>query len=546
MDTIKVFELIPEDEEYENEDYEDPFASEKDEDDSICEEVCKEVCKNSENSQSEDEDGGSVTVHVPMITTEALTLIFGVPSTVSFLLEKLRQDLPVAFDSKDEFIGRIYCDGQLVEEDDGKEIREGTVVVMINDLLLGKGNNLQEEEDESTEKYTEIAESETNGSGELSEPSESSESSELPNETNDQSSQLTQSSTQLSQSAVSAQSIESGKSTKSFMSRFKNLWASEKPAKSHPLSHSVSLTPETVKPTVTVRLECLNKNEDSSLPHFIEDVLEYLDAESQIQEGLFRLSGTFSRIQMLQDRLNNGERLSEMSLTPSDCHNVASLLKQFLRNLPEPLLTFDLYDAWQGLGGWTESRKVSSQISKFLVNRLPPLNKSVLLGLMEFLHRRLKDSEITRMNACNFGTVIGPNLLWHRGEDRQSRNSTTLGLSLQSTTLASQICTHFLLNYEEIFVNSDGDLGVFAYGRALYEYPEISLRDDQIVFITGIEDKYDGWWRGYISYEAKETDKEGVATEDAGIEQKFPSNYVRVVDQESDTQLIERIKAVYK
>lgn len=514
MDAVQVFELIPEDEELvacadETGEYgDDPFASEKE--DSLC---------------GGEQGGGSVTVLVPMVRNEPL--ILPLPSTICHLLEILRQDLPAAFDSKDEFVGRIYCAGELAEEPCGL-VEEGAVVVLINDLLREAGSA----------DITDSADSEESAdSAETEGPSE-------PNELSDAS--VTRESSESSIPSVPSVPNRPAKSAgrpthpKSLMTRFKNLWTSDKPAKT---------AIEPAKPATTVRLEFLNKNADSSLPHFIEDVLEYLEADTQIQEGLFRLSGTFSRIQTLQDRLNSDERLKAMSLPPSDCHNVASLLKQFLRNLPEPLLTFDLYDAWQSLGGWTESRKVSSQISRFLVNKLPAPNKSVLSGLMSFLHGRLKDSEITRMTACNFGTVIGPNLLWHRGEDRQSRSSATLGLSLQSTTLASQICTHFLLNYEEIFMNlkNDGDLGVLAYGRALYDYPEILLREDQIVFITGIEDRHDGWWRGYIKAADEAEDSSAKHSQkDEAFEQKFPSNYVHVEAQESDTQIIERITHINK
>lgn len=113
-------------------------------------------------------------------------------------------------------------------------------------------------------------------------------------------------------------------------------------------------------------------------------------------------------------------------------------------------------------------------------------------------------------------------------------------------------------------MNKKGDLRVLAYGRALYEYPEILLKEDQIVFITGIEDTFDGWWRGYISHEILDEDKgEGSLSlesdlnnltsetdsdnkSDSDNEQKFPSNYVQVDGQESDTQILQLIEQICK
>lgn len=58
-------------------------------------------------------------------------------------------------------------------------------------------------------------------------------------------------------------------------------------------------------------------------------------------EGIFRRSGNISRINELKRRINEGN-FFEMS--SEDTHVVAGLLKTFLRDLSEPLLTYDLYD----------------------------------------------------------------------------------------------------------------------------------------------------------------------------------------------------------
>ena len=471
----------------ENGGYGDPFASEREESD----------------SENEDRHAHKISIHIPMVSKGPVVIEIEDANksscTINSLLEKLKEEVPEAFDSIGQFIGRIYCKGKMVEEYD--EYLECDELVMIHNLSKEIGS-----QDSEAEK----GKDEIDGH-------------------NDDESKSTSVIDCLIEGDISNYIIEPvyPAKNKSLISRFRNLWTS-------------SNAQNTIKPVenrssvIVPRLEELKTNAESGVPEFIEDVLEYLGQSTQIQEGLFRLSGTFSRIKSLQDRLNSGERLNSMSLQASDCHNIASLLKQFLRNLPEPLLTFELYDAWQSLGGWTESSKISCQIARFLVYKLPRLNKVVLTRLMAFLHGRLKDADTTRMNACNYGTVIGPNLLWHCGEDRVSRNSNTLGLSLQSTTLASQICTLFLLNYEDIFINN-GDFGVLAYGRALYDYSvneedtELLLKEDEIIFIAGIEDALDGWWRGYIS----------CSRADAFEPQKFPSNYVSVDGQIPDEELID-------
>ena len=56
-------------------------------------------------------------------------------------------------------------------------------------------------------------------------------------------------------------------------------------------------------------------------------------------EGIYRISGVKSKIQVLKDHYNQG---LPVNLHEHEPNNVASLLKQFLRELPEPVLTTDL------------------------------------------------------------------------------------------------------------------------------------------------------------------------------------------------------------
>lgn len=248
-------------------------------------------------------------------------------------------------------------------------------------------------------------------------------------------------------------------------------------------------------------LETLAMDEAASLPVFVKDTLEYLEREECVQDGLFRLSGTFTVMQECIERLDAGERLSRIITAPRDTHNVTGLVKTFLRRLPEPVLTFELYDAWRGMGQWTSRPSAAIAIARLLLALLPPLNRRVVDALFAFLKRQLARTETTRMTACNYGTVIGPNLLWHRDEGRQNGvASSTLGLSLQSTTLASQICTFLLSHYDVIFSKNvvrddgdeDGELRLVAWGRVLYDFDHDENRDETSEYGEDGDDEEDG------------------------------------------------------
>ena len=59
-------------------------------------------------------------------------------------------------------------------------------------------------------------------------------------------------------------------------------------------------------------------------------------------EGLFRRSSSANVVKMVQTRFNKGE-VVPFSLE-RDVHTAAVIIKTFLRELEEPLLTFQLYD----------------------------------------------------------------------------------------------------------------------------------------------------------------------------------------------------------
>ena len=62
------------------------------------------------------------------------------------------------------------------------------------------------------------------------------------------------------------------------------------------------------------------------------------------EEGIFRISGSVSKVKLIRNAFDAGH-LDSLDLT-RDVHAVASALKSYLRELPEPLLTYSNYQDW--------------------------------------------------------------------------------------------------------------------------------------------------------------------------------------------------------
>lgn len=95
-----------------------------------------------------------------------------------------------------------------------------------------------------------------------------------------------------------------------------------------------------------VTLKFINSNSPclNYIPPIVRKCVDSLSLTGVIDtEGIFRRSGTYSTIGTLKKQVNSGQT-DEVDFKDVDTHVLAGLLKSFLRDLSEPLLTYELYD----------------------------------------------------------------------------------------------------------------------------------------------------------------------------------------------------------
>ncbi|XP_075438956.1 unconventional myosin-IXb-like [Ascaphus truei] len=93
-------------------------------------------------------------------------------------------------------------------------------------------------------------------------------------------------------------------------------------------------------------------SETSSVPVVMEMLLEYLEMYGLHTEGIYRKCGAANRMRELKQSLENDP--SSVKLDNYPIHVITGILKQWLRELPEPLMTFarttSSYEPWSSLG----------------------------------------------------------------------------------------------------------------------------------------------------------------------------------------------------
>ncbi|XP_075347796.1 SH3 domain-binding protein 1 [Mycteria americana] len=141
----------------------------------------------------------------------------------------------------------------------------------------------------------------------------------------------------------------------------------------------------------------------------IEACVMMLLASGMREEGLFRLAAGASVLRKLKSSLASGSNALEEFY--SDPHAVAGALKSYLRELPQPLMTFELYNEWVKVASLKDmdSRVQSLQDT---CSRLPRESYNNLRYLIKFLAKLAEHQELNKMTPSNIAIVLGPNLLW--------------------------------------------------------------------------------------------------------------------------------------
>uniref|UniRef100_A0A3Q4HV84 Rho GTPase-activating protein 17 n=1 Tax=Neolamprologus brichardi TaxID=32507 RepID=A0A3Q4HV84_NEOBR len=130
------------------------------------------------------------------------------------------------------------------------------------------------------------------------------------------------------------------------------------------------------------------------------------------EEGLFRIAAGASKLKKLKAALDCST--SQLEEFYSDPHAVAGALKSYLRELPEPLMTFQLYDEWIQASRQDPDKRL--QALWVVCDKLPKNNKNNLRYLVKFLAKLAQESEQNKMTPSNISIVLGPNLLWAKTE----------------------------------------------------------------------------------------------------------------------------------
>eukprot|EP00727_Mastigamoeba_balamuthi_P013485 m51a1_g876 putative domain containing protein (481) ;mRNA; f:870306-872635 len=183
------------------------------------------------------------------------------------------------------------------------------------------------------------------------------------------------------------------------------------------------------------------KSDVARCPWVIHRLVEFIEAHDGItQSGIFRISGMHLQVQKLVEAFDTGVPANvEAFLADLGDVNVATnALKTYVRELPEPLLTFERYKQFVDAG--QDAAKLAE-----LVKGLPRPNRLTLHYIMEHLVRVAAKSDVNMMTPQNLAIVFGPTILRASESEAQA--------AAADSDRVNAVCAAMIALFPEVFAD---------------------------------------------------------------------------------------------
>ncbi|KAM9001644.1 rho GTPase-activating protein 18 [Sarcophilus harrisii] len=180
------------------------------------------------------------------------------------------------------------------------------------------------------------------------------------------------------------------------------------------------------------------------IPLIFQKLISRIEEGGLETEGLLRIPGAAIRIKNLCQELEAKFYEGTFNWESVKQHDAASLLKLFIRELPQPLLSLEYLKAFQAVQN-LPSKKHQLQALNLLVILLPETNRDTLKALLEFLERVIDNREKNKMTMKNVAMIMAPNLFMCPGLSNKPNEQ---GEFMMAAGTASIM--HFLIKYQKL------------------------------------------------------------------------------------------------
>ncbi|KII93467.1 hypothetical protein PLICRDRAFT_121785 [Plicaturopsis crispa FD-325 SS-3] len=205
---------------------------------------------------------------------------------------------------------------------------------------------------------------------------------------------------------------------------------------------------------------------DGEIPKIVRICIKEIDDHGLDAEGIYRVSGRHSVVQELQHKIERDENAFEFNPLTDDVYAASSLLKLYLRELPEPLFRYHLQDRLQHTEDRADHVSNNFVLLRAKMRRLPPVHQATLKALVEHLARVCAHTEKNKMDAKNLAIVFGSVIF---GEDDMPKPGDLLSVQAWKDSLMEDLIIHANILFDDRALPAapaGEPTPVYAYGSA--------------------------------------------------------------------------------
>ncbi|XP_077278890.1 rhoGAP_ARAP and RA_ARAPs domain-containing protein RhoGAP15B [Temnothorax americanus] len=152
-----------------------------------------------------------------------------------------------------------------------------------------------------------------------------------------------------------------------------------------------------------------------NVPVILDKCVNFIYAHGMMTEGIYRRSGSSSAVVKLLEAFRRDAWTTQITRNLYTEHDVATVLRRFLRDLPDPLFPSNIHDR---LCLASESTSEENRVATYrkLLSTLSPITSATLRRILAHLHGLSQQSARNLMTVENLSAIWGPTLM-HAGEN---------------------------------------------------------------------------------------------------------------------------------
>ncbi|XP_011861991.1 PREDICTED: rho GTPase-activating protein 18 isoform X2 [Vollenhovia emeryi] len=193
-------------------------------------------------------------------------------------------------------------------------------------------------------------------------------------------------------------------------------------------------------------------SEENDIPLVFQKILNELTKRGVKEEGILRVGGHKQKVEIICTELETDfyckPKEMDKLFKRTPCHDLSAILKKLLRDLPQPLLTVELIDAFYQSHGFKNPNDLVYSLN-LLVLLLPVEHRCTLEALLNFLKLVIENQVSNKMSIHNVAMIVAPSLFPPRYV--HPRDHTDLTAQVNMAAICCQVTEALLNNVDKLW-----------------------------------------------------------------------------------------------